>query len=88
MTGPDVTPTTANTLNMSDSATSPAKAPAVADESAARPADAPVGEVSGAKIEVTDAEGVPAPESKEEASVTDVKKGKLNSSLKTCNIDQ
>lgn len=54
---------------MSEGAKSPETAPA------ARPVDAPEGEVSGAAVDVADNNGVPAAESKEEASATDVAKG-------------
>ena len=61
---------------MSDGSASPYKAAASADALAARPKDAVVGEVSGEKVEVKDAEGVAAAESKEETSVVDEKKSK------------
>lgn len=61
---------------MSEGAKLPEASSAPSDASTARPGDAPVGEVSGAAVDVTDINGVPAPESKEETSVTDVVKGK------------
>lgn len=61
---------------MSDRAASPSNAAASADAPAARPDAAVVGEVSGENVEVTDAAGVPAAESKEEPSVVDENKCK------------
>ena len=62
---------------MSDRAASPVKDSAPSNVAAARPDDAVVGEVSGEKVEIKDSEGVPAAESKEEESVIDQSKGKL-----------
>jgi len=64
-------------LKMSDGAKSPEASSAPSDASVSRPGDAPVGEVSGAAVDVTDINGVPAAESKEETSVTDIAKGKV-----------
>lgn len=61
---------------MSDGSTSPSKAAPSATASAMRSEDAVVGGVSGENIEVKDAEGVPAAESKEEISVIDEAKSK------------
>lgn len=62
---------------MSDRAASPVKDSASSNAATARPDDAVVGDVSGEKVEIKDSEGVPAAESKEEESVIDQSKGKL-----------
>lgn len=60
---------------MSERAKSPEAGSGPVDVPVTRPEDAPVGEVSDVAVDVIHSNGVPAAESKEEPSVTDIAKG-------------